>query len=229
MTFEQLKSKATLFLEAIEMKEKRPKLIRESQQRINALKDEISKLENENTQEVMSEMNPKRFFFQKKEQVNINEIIYKKQLEIGMEEKKIINLENLKTKDFVDLEKVIVQSEAILDQQKKILDSKEDAILQAQEEYHRLIDEYNLELMHHNQFATHTYAKIKNMKNEGFKPEYAGHQMEEIGGGRLRVTSMSYAIMEGHRENLLVQFNNPDSIAFGNPNEMSRDYRHYLK
>lgn len=200
MKVQEMKEKAKLFKETLEIKNQKPKLIAESQQKINQLKAEIEELEKDGAKQALnqsfSKLNPKKFFF-KSAEVNVDELILQKELEIRKEERSINALEKAKVTEVVDLEAVVKEGADILQGQRKVLEKIKGEILETQSKYHSLLDQYNEELKQYNAFAHTVNANIVDMKKENFTPRYSGEQPS--GDGRLSTLSMDNEIIRSHR------------------------------
>lgn len=174
MTKDELIKQAKFYNEAIEIKQKRPRLIAASNKRIQQLKKEIKELELEDSNQLKNELNPKKFFFKKNKEIDTSELILKKEIEIRSEESKIQSLEATRLKDVIDINEVVDEANEIIRKQKKSLDKQVQDIARAREEYHNAVKEYENSIVPVILFRKHVDSNIDLIERDGFVPEHQG-------------------------------------------------------
>lgn len=200
MKFEEMIEQATLYKEMLGVLNKRPQMIAESKEKIQTLKKEIEELESGNSQELLSKLNPKKFFFKKTEVVDVAELILKKEIAIRQEEKVIEELENAKLTQLVDLEEVTEEASGIINENSKVLNDLEAKIIQAREVYHVLLDEYTKEYSELKSFRGTIDKKVNSIKKADYVPRYNGDTGYESQGSKVAELPYPTEIIDGHRD-----------------------------
>lgn len=174
MKCEDLLKQAKLYNEALDIKAKRPQLIAESNRRIEQLNAEIEELESKEVNLAKSELNPKRFFFPKNKEVDINELISKKEIEIRGEENKIKNLQATKLKDVIDLDGVVDEVNDVIGAQSNEIEKRIKGVAKAREQYHEAVSEYEQTIRPILSFTRKVRSDIDTLQKDGHVPAYQG-------------------------------------------------------
>ena len=203
MKYAEMKDQAILFNEMLKIHADKPKLIAESERKISKLKQEIEGFNNDNTQEILGKLSPKKFSFRKKKPVDIHELILKKEAEIRKEEINADVLYEANTIDLIDIDEVVREVNAILVKNGKEVEEIARNVVKARDEYHRLLDEYKGESDIHGSFERIARDQVLKIRKEAYIPQYHNDNAYVTYGERVISTTSNYDVISGHRQRAL--------------------------
>ena len=178
MTYEKMIVKAKAYQELQAIVQKKPQLIREKQESIHKMELRIDELENNKTQDLRGLLNPKRYL-NKYDHVAIQKEVDHLKQAITAEQNALDELKTLLPIEVVDVQKIQQEVQEIINQQQPMLDSLATKVLQAQEKYFELLQEYSDQYHLIERFRKNTSEFVINREKEKIRRDY-GHRMEKV-------------------------------------------------
>lgn len=142
MNFQEMNAKATVFQELQVIVQNKPQLIRTKQESIRKMELQIAELENNQTQQAYSLLNPKRYM-NKYDCVAIQKEIDHLKQAVTAEQNALEELITLLPIEVVDVQMIQQEVQEIINQQQPALDRLATKVLQAQMNYFDLLQEYS--------------------------------------------------------------------------------------